>query len=71
MGVSALLIVLLLVAAVILYTSRLRKENYGPPPGAARAVELHELGDRGWATWDQVFHGNSASSMSQFMERSA
>ena len=39
------------------------------PPGPLWAVKLSDLGDRGWATRDKVYNGNTASSVSQFMLR--
>jgi hypothetical protein len=51
------------------------REGYGGPPGMARALSHNELpylyGDRGWANIDRAYEGNTASSMSQFQERSA
>lgn len=52
-----------------------RREGYGGPPGMARAIDHKELpylyGDRGWADFPREYEGNTASSMSQFIERSA
>jgi hypothetical protein len=52
-----------------------RREKYGPPPGMARAISPDELpylvGDRGWANWPRELEGNTASSVSHFIERSA
>jgi hypothetical protein len=50
------------------------RENYGPPPGMARAVAPCELGSRGWA--DAAFcnpdrAGTSASAMLGYARLSA
>lgn len=47
------------------------KENYGPPPGARRALSPEELGDRGWVSWPYEYNANTASSISRMVERSA
>ena len=48
-----------------------RKESYGEPPGALRAVHQDELGFRGWADMPGDFEGSSASAVSAYVQRSA
>lgn len=48
------------------------RERYGPPPGVRRAVGHDELTDsRGWAGYDRVYEGSSASALTHMVERSA
>lgn len=47
------------------------RENYGPPPGARRALHHEELGDRGWPSYPYEYTANTASSISHMIERSA
>lgn len=68
--IAAVLVVLVL----FLFLTADGKENYGPPPGMARAIAPCELGSRGWA--DAAFcnpdrAGTSASSMLGYVRLSA
>ena len=47
------------------------RENYGPPPGAYRALSHKELGNRGWPSYPFEYNANTASSISHMIERSA
>lgn len=47
------------------------KENYGPPPGAYRALSHEELDSRGWPEFPYEYTANTASSISHMIERSA
>ena len=44
------------------------KENYGEPPGLVRSLDL---GSRGWSDMPGDYEGNSASSVSAYILRSA
>ena len=35
------------------------KENYGPPPGRQKAVDIYDLHNRGWPSWPLAFQSNS------------
>jgi hypothetical protein len=48
-----------------------RREHYGPPPGAYRALSHEELGNRGWPEYPFEYTANTASSISHMIERSA
>jgi hypothetical protein len=70
-SIGWIIVLALLVICAVFLPRFVMREKYGPPIGAARAIKADELGDRGWATACQDFHANSASSISQFVERSA
>lgn len=78
MSQSSVLIACVLALLVVVVVVSLRhtgvtgkREQYGPPPGAWRAMTLKELGDRGWAESPMVYHGVTASSVAHMVERSA
>ncbi len=47
------------------------KEKYGEPPGFARVLDHKDLGHRGWSDMPGDYEGNSASSVSAYIMRSA
>jgi hypothetical protein len=47
------------------------RENYGPPPGAHRALGHEELDDRGWPEFPLEYNATTASAISHMIERSA
>lgn len=77
LAVTAAVVVLIVILLIAnqMGSSNSFIDRYGPPPGMARAIDPSELpyiyGDRGWAHFPRELEGSSASSMSQFMERSA
>lgn len=47
------------------------KEKYGEPPGLDRSLDHKDLGSRGWSDAPGDYEGNSASSVSAYVLRSA
>jgi hypothetical protein len=67
----ALAVAAVLVIAALAWTGAARAEKYGPPPGRSRALSPDELDNRGWPQYPLDYTGNTASSVSHMVLRSA
>jgi hypothetical protein len=67
-ALAAVLAAALVAAAV---GARAAREKYGPPPGWYRALSPDELDSRGWPEYPLEYTGNTASSVSHLILRSA